>query len=95
MCRVLGLGCRLEDLWFEVSGWKFRFLTLRLKIAQRLYITWSLGPKTLKCESLEPRVRVRRSGSFGRNIAWNLNGKDLEMRTHVLTIARVHKWELS
>ena len=29
-------------------------LTLRLKIAQQPYIMWSLGPKALKCEALEP-----------------------------------------
>ena len=29
-------------------------LTLRLKIAQRPYVVWSLGPKALKYESLEP-----------------------------------------
>ena len=30
------------------------YLTLRLKIAQKSYIVWSLGPKALKYESLEP-----------------------------------------
>ena len=30
-------------------------LTLRLKIAQKPYIVWSLGPKALKYESLEPK----------------------------------------
>ena len=29
-------------------------LTLRLKIAQKPYVVWSLGPKALKYESLEP-----------------------------------------
>ena len=29
-------------------------LTLRLKIAQKPYVVWSLGPKALKHESLEP-----------------------------------------
>ena len=29
--------------------------TLRLKIAQKPYIAWSLGPKALKYESLEPK----------------------------------------
>ena len=29
-------------------------LTLRLKMAQKPYIIWSLGPKALKYESLEP-----------------------------------------
>ena len=28
-------------------------LTLRLKMAQKPYVTWSLGPKALKYESLE------------------------------------------
>ena len=28
--------------------------SLRLKIAQKPYIVWSLGPKALKYESLEP-----------------------------------------
>ena len=31
-----------------------RPLTLRLKIAQKPHIVWSLGPKALKYESLEP-----------------------------------------
>ena len=30
-------------------------ITLRLKIAQKLYIVWSLGPKALNYESLEPK----------------------------------------
>ena len=30
-------------------------VTLRLKIAQKLYIVWSLGPKALKYECLEPK----------------------------------------
>ena len=30
-------------------------LTLRLKIAQKPYTVWSLGPKALKYESLEPK----------------------------------------
>ena len=29
-------------------------LTLRLKMAQKPYIIWSLGPEALKYESLEP-----------------------------------------
>ena len=29
--------------------------TLRLKIAQKPYIVWSLDPKALKYESLEPK----------------------------------------
>ena len=32
-----------------------RSLTLRLKIAQKPYIVWSLDPKALKYESLEPK----------------------------------------
>ena len=31
-----------------------KILTLRLKMAQKPYIIWSLGPKALKSESLEP-----------------------------------------
>ena len=34
---------------------------LRLKIAQKPYIVWSLGPKALKDESLEPQGRVSRA----------------------------------
>ena len=33
-------------------------LTLRLKIAQKPYIVWSLGPEALKYESLEPKGKV-------------------------------------
>ena len=37
---------------FEI---KWLSLSLRLKIAQKPYIVWSLGPKALKYESLEPK----------------------------------------
>ena len=33
-------------------------ITLRLKIAKRPYIVWSLGPKALRYESLEPDCKV-------------------------------------
>ena len=36
-------------IWFYQG-----FVTLRLKIAQKPYIVWSLGSKALKYESLEP-----------------------------------------
>ena len=40
-------------------------LTLRLKIAQKPFVIWSLGPKTSKYESLEPEgngIRIRLDG---------------------------------
>ena len=38
-----------------VMAMRFSTITLRLKIAQRPYIVWSLGPKALGYESLEPK----------------------------------------
>ena len=43
-----GRGFRLEGK----PEWSF--LRLRLKVAQKPYIVWPLGPKAIKCESLEP-----------------------------------------
>ena len=42
----------LKVICIIIAGvWGF---TLRLKIAPKPYIVWSLGPKALKYESLEP-----------------------------------------
>ena len=48
----LNINHKKELPW---SLWvKLNCATLRLKIAQKPYIVWSLGPKALNYESLEP-----------------------------------------
>ena len=51
--KALGLGFSCPGLGVSVRVEGFKF-TLRLKIAQKLYVLWSLGRKALKYESLEP-----------------------------------------
>ena len=51
-------------------------LTLRLKIAQRSYIVWSLGPKALGYESLEPKSKILQQVSFSDFTGvWGYNGR--------------------
>ena len=52
MCKVQGVRASgFGHVGLRYQGLKF---TLRLKVAQKPYIVWSLGPKALKYESLEP-----------------------------------------
>ena len=53
-CRRAGAprGDMVRDGWGHDSS--MESLPLRLKIAQKSYIIWSLGQKTLEYESLEP-----------------------------------------
>ena len=51
--------------------------TLRLKIAQKPYIVWSLGPKASKYESLEPKGK-----SLGRRRA-KTNPEDASLHISV------------
>ena len=45
----------LEKCAFMLESFLIGSIPLRLKIAQKHYIVWSLGPKALKkCESFEP-----------------------------------------
>ena len=47
----------VDQHWPKGSMW----ITLRLKIAPKPFLVWSLGPKALKCESLEPQRQTQRA----------------------------------
>ena len=80
-------------LWFSYSSpvhTFFRFaegrineakISLRLKIAQKPYVVWSLGPKALKDESLEPlgfgSVQGVCFGALGVGQALSADGNDM------------------
>ena len=50
---------RGPNIYSQNSGvLAIRTPTVRLKIAQKPYIRWSLGPKTIEYESLEPKVNT-------------------------------------
>ena len=42
----------------NLGNWQSWTLTLWLKIAQKPYIVWSLGPKAFKCQSLESKGKL-------------------------------------
>ena len=51
-------------------GVQVRHIPLRLKIAQKPSIVWSLGPNALKSESLEPKGKGSQSALEFRRRPW-------------------------